>query len=197
MIKGSKHLKETIEKLREASTGRKHTEETKQKNRLSHLGKEYKPMSDEGRENIRKAHLGCTIPKEQRLKISATLKAKGIKRTEEERRFLSEIHKGEKNYQWKGGTEGEYKRIRKSVDFKLWREAVFKRDNYICQKKHKRIRKLHPHHILNFAQYPELRFDINNGITLSEEAHMEFHKTYGQENNTKQQLQEFLEGMAA
>ncbi len=152
----------------------------------------YKPMSDEGRENIRIAHLGQVIPKEQRIKISETMKAKGIKRTEKERRFLSEIRKGEKNSQWKGGTEGEYKRIRKGLDFRLWREAVFKRDNFICQKTGENTRDLRPHHIQNFSQHPELRFDIDNGITLSDGSHRKFHNIYGNKNNTMNQLQQFL-----
>jgi hypothetical protein len=44
----------------------------------------------------------------------------------------------------------------------------------------------------NFAEFPELRTSIENGITLSEKAHKEFHKKYGFRNNTKEQLQEFL-----
>jgi len=33
---------------------------------------------------------------------------------------------------------------------------------------------------------------IDNGITLSEKAHREFHKKYGIKNNTNEQLEEFL-----
>ena len=68
----------------------------------------------------------------------------------------------------------------------------FARDNWTCQKYKTRGVKLHPHHILNFSSHPELRFDKDNGITLSEKAHWEFHKKYGCENNTREQLIEFL-----
>jgi len=37
------------------------------------------------------------------------------------------------------------------------------------------------------------RFAIDNGITLSKKSHKEFHDKYGQENNTREQLIQFLE----
>ena len=36
------------------------------------------------------------------------------------------------------------------------------------------------------------RFAIDNGITLLEEVHKEFHKIYDKKNNTREQLKEFL-----
>ena len=47
--------------------------------------------------------------------------------------------------------------------------------------------------INNFADFPELRLAIDNGITLSEKAHKDFHNIYGNKNNTKEQLEEFLQ----
>ena len=74
---------------------------------------------------------------------------------------------------------------------RLWREAVFARDNWTCQKTKIRGDELIAHHIQNFSDFPELRFAIDNGITFSKEAHFEFHKIYGYKNNTKEQVDEF------
>lgn len=101
-------------------------------------------------------------------------------------------NKGEKSPMWKGGLTPELKKIRKSIEFSTWRESVFVRDNWTCQKYKIRGGKLHPHHIQNFAEHPELRFEVSNGITLSEKAHREFHKKYGKSNNTLEQLLDFL-----
>jgi 5-methylcytosine-specific restriction endonuclease McrA len=90
------------------------------------------------------------------------------------------------------GSTDENSKLRNSIDMRLWREAVFARDNYTCQKSDKKGGVLRAHHIYNFAKYPELRFAINNGITLSEKEHNKFHKKYGRKNNTPEQLQEFL-----
>ena len=52
------------------------------------------------------------------------------------------------------------------------------------------------HHINNFADFPELRFAIDNGITMEKNIHDIFHKQYGYKNNTKEQLSEFVASLA-
>ena len=79
---------------------------------------------------------------------------------------------GEKNPNWRGGVTKENEKIRKSIEYKQWRISVFKRDNYTCQicyKKKGII--LNADHIKQFALYPELRFDVDNGRTLCLECH--------------------------
>jgi hypothetical protein len=85
---------------------------------------------------------------------------------------------------------------RGDVDYNNWIKDILERDNYICQCCES---KLNPevHHILNYAKYKELRTDINNGITLCECCHSPmikdaFHNTYGTRNNTKKQLQAYI-----
>ncbi len=116
----------------------------------------------------------------------------GRKHSEASKIKMSKIHRGENSYLWRGGISPINELIRKGIEFRLWREAVFARDNWTCQKYGTKGGKLHPHHIQNFSNHPELRFAIDNGITLSEKAHREFHKKYGLKNNTQKQLEEFL-----
>lgn len=55
---------------------------------------------------------------------------------------------------------------RNSRPYIEWRVAVFERDKYTCQKCGSIGGYLHAHHIKEWEYYPELRYDIDNGITL-------------------------------
>lgn len=101
-------------------------------------------------------------------------------------------HLGDKNSAWKGGITPLNKKERSRLEYRIWVRSVFNRDEYTCQKYKVKGGKLVAHHINNFADYKDLRYIVNNGITLSEKAHKEFHKKYGRTNNTRQQLEEFL-----
>ncbi len=100
--------------------------------------------------------------------------------------------KREKCHLWRGGITPQNHKIRTSLEIKLWRKAIFIRDDFTCQKTKIKGGKLIAHHINNFADFPELRTSIENGIVLSKESHKEFHKIYGIRNNTREQLNEFL-----
>ena len=97
-----------------------------------------------------------------------------------------------KNPSWKGGITPLNAHIRNSFQGRLWAKAVKERDSFTDQKTGIRGGKLVSHHILNFVEYPELRFAIDNGITLSDKSHREFHSRYGKTHNTREQLEEFL-----
>jgi 5-methylcytosine-specific restriction endonuclease McrA len=103
-------------------------------------------------------------------------------------------YKKENHWNWKGGITSENEIIRKSEKYKVWREFVFQRDEYKCQCcNNKQSNYLNAHHILNFAEYKELQLDINNGITLCEVCHNNFHSKYTTHNNTREQLEEFIQ----
>lgn len=67
-------------------------------------------------------------------------------------------------------------RDRSSNDYKLWRLAVYERDNYTCQECGERGGKLNAHHIKSWRKHADLRFTISNGITLCEKCHKKKHK---------------------
>jgi 5-methylcytosine-specific restriction endonuclease McrA len=56
-------------------------------------------------------------------------------------------------------------------EYKQWRLSVIKRDNYTCQSCKTRGGILQVHHIKSWAEYPDLRFDTDNGITYCLKCH--------------------------
>ena len=68
------HTEETKKKISKNNgrgfLGKKHTKETKKKMSISHLGKKYKPMSLEGRNNISKALIGRVFSEEHKKNLS-------------------------------------------------------------------------------------------------------------------------------
>ena len=79
--------------------------------------------------------------------------------------------RNEKASNWKGGITSIHQLIKNSKEYKEWREAVFKRDNFTCQKCEANNVYINAHHIKSFSNFPELRFEINNGVTLCEPCH--------------------------
>ncbi len=99
---------------------------------------------------------------------------------------------GENNYRWKGGIYGEgSKKFRSTYEFKEWRKGVFARDGFKC-KCCGNGGTLNAHHIDGYNWCIEKRTDIDNGITLCEDCHSDFHIKYGYGDNTRIQLEEFL-----
>lgn len=70
--------------------------------------------------------------------------------------------------------------------------SVFERDGYVCQKTGIKGGRIVAHHIVNWMQDKSLRYEISNGITLSDTAHRLFHKLYGRKNNNYEQIKEFI-----
>jgi hypothetical protein len=177
--------------------GKHHTKESIEKMRQPH-----KPMTEKAKENLRRINLGKHLSEETKQKQREAnsgeknylfgkhlLEATKQKIT---KALLKNSLKGKNHPNWRGGINPINDTIRKSFKFKVWRDKVFKRDDWTCQKYKIKGGILHAHHIKNFYKYPELRFRVSNGITLSKKAHKEYHCIYGKKNNTKKQLKEFL-----
>lgn len=89
----------------------------------------------------------------------------------------------ENHWNWQGGKSLQNDR-RDSVEYKNWRLKVYERDNYKCVQCGSK-EKLNAHHIKSWKNYPNLRYDINNGITLCEKCHIKYHQQYGYDDKKK------------
>jgi len=175
-----------------------HVQSLEIRNKISeaHKGKKF---SIEHKKKLSIAKIG-SIPWNKGIKLPKEKKGVnhplyGKKQSIEHRSKLSKAQTGKKgkdSSHWKGGITLPNQKLRGSLEYKLWRKSVFERDNFICQKTGVSGGALEVHHINNFADFPELRLAIDNGVTLSKKTHKEFHKIYGRKNNTKEQLDEFL-----
>lgn len=134
------------------------------------------------------ANVGSRHSDETKAKMSAAHKgmqnALGTKRDEAFRRKLSDYwaaHREEHNHYVDGrGAERKAARLTHStsLDYRLWRNAVFERDDWTCQ--HCKVRGgfLHADHIKPYATHPDLRLDVDNGRTLCPPCHRKT-DTYG------------------
>lgn len=135
------------------------TEEIKEKMRLGNINRKRKPHSQETKDKIG-------------LKNSISLKGKKQSKQTIEKRIIV----GDKHWNWQGGITDINEKVRKSKEYKGWRNLVFIRDEYtcvICKSKSgngKHV-ELHADHIKKFADHVELRFDVNNGRTLCIDCH--------------------------
>lgn len=151
----------------------KHTEE--HKNKLSILRKGKWKNSEEAIEKIR-------------------AKAVGRGHTLEARMKMSQQRKGANHWHWEGGKTSENLRIRNGIEIQLWRNSVFSRDAFTCQKCGKIGGQLNAHHILSFRDNKETRTSINNGITFCKLCHISFHKKYGRYDNNSEQIKDYIYG---
>lgn len=77
-------------------------------------------------------------------------------------------------------------------EIKAWYRAVLRLHDYTCVITGQRGGRKAAHHLFNYADYPDLRFDTDNGACISKELHGEFHSIYGYGKNTLSQFKEFF-----
>lgn len=149
--------RESKEKMRLAKLGKKrqpHSEETKKKMSLASKGKS---KSEKHKESLSKAKLGRP-------------------------HILSEI--GKISFRKKMSAENNPKWIKDRSLIKVgdrdlhdpltkqWRQQVKIRDNFTCRIADIKCNgRLEVHHILRWSEFPELRYQVNNGITLCHAHH--------------------------
>lgn len=106
--------------------------------------------------------VGKTHTLESRIKMSRALRERSLR--------------GEQCHSYKDGKLIERRGIRFSQGYKRWRFDVFTRDRFTCQEcGDNRGGNLIAHHIKPFAEYPNLRLDLDNGLTLCRTCHDNLH----------------------
>lgn len=122
---------------------------------------------------------------------------KGKQHSEETKKQMSisrlGLHSGENHYKWKKDRTQVVQSEKKHLSglYKEWMLKVKKRDNWKCKIAHPDCKgRLEAHHILNWKDYPELRYEINNGITLCHA-----HHPRGRKNEAK--LSPYLQSLVA
>ena len=157
------------------------TEKHKEKSRkiLRNISSEYKLTEARKRHlleiGFKKGHKDF-VSKGSRKKQSE--KMKGYKYTEKAKRNMSLARKGKplsmkhrKKLSIARGGNGDIRNKRCSPEGKQWRSDIFQRDNWTCQTCGKRGCYLEAHHIKSWVNYLELRYELNNGVTLCKECH--------------------------
>lgn len=125
-----------------------------------------------------KVWAGCKHTEETKKKISDANKGKknalGVRRSREFRKKLSDYwkaHREQHNFYKHGNGNNERDKDMSTLSYRLWREDVFKRDNWTCQMCGQQGGKLQADHIKPYALYPELRHTVSNGRTLCVRCH--------------------------
>jgi len=203
--KGIKYCNSCAKKGKNHPLFGKHiSKEIREKMRLAHLGKK---LGEEHKQKISLGQIGKIVSQETRKKMS--LAQNGHPTTKETREKIGAGNKGEKSGMF-GKRRDKHPRWNDALTIEErensqnrmynpqmheWRELIFKRDNHTCKITGIKGGSLVVHHLNGWNKFPKQRFDINNGITISQAYHKLFHKIYGKGNNTKAQFEEFKQNI--
>jgi len=72
-----------------------------------------------------------------------------------------------------------------------WSQNVRKKGNYTCDICGRRGVGVHAHHLNAWAEFPDQRYDVDNGVVLCVFHHEDFHDKYGKGKNTREQYEEY------
>lgn len=121
---------------------------------------------------MKKGHIKGSMPEQQRKNVS--LDKIGSKHSLETIEKMKLSHpKGEKSPYWiSDRTLLKKSNRRNDPAYSEWRRNVWKRDNFKCKIANRDCDgRIETHHILGWSSFPELRYQVNNGITLCHAHH--------------------------
>lgn len=79
--------------------------------------------------------------------------------------------KGEEHWNFKQ----DARRRSRSAKHHAWANAVISRDHATCQQCGAKYAELHAHHVKSHKEYPALRYEVGNGLTLCYRCHWAIH----------------------
>ena len=104
--------------------------------------------------------------------------------SEQAKKYIGELHPN-----WNPELTDEQRISKRNISGVVdWRNSVYQRDYYTCKVCNKKGGKLNAHHIDGWNWCTEKRFDVDNGITLCESCHEDFHSVYGKGDNTEEEF---------
>jgi len=83
------------------------------------------------------------------------------------------VRRGPEHHWWNGG---KAKPRSFTPEYMEWRKKIYERDDFTCQKCGEVGGNLNAHHIKSWAKHPDLRYIIENGITLCYGCHRQEHR---------------------
>ena len=106
----------------------------------------------------------------------------------------NELNRGKTHPSWRHDlTQEEREQDRRTVEgHNIWHNQILNKSEYKCLISGNNI-ELQAHHLMGWAQHPQLRTMIWNGVCLSKDLHNEFHNKYGRGNNDFKQFQDFYQ----
>mgnify|MGYP001566087943 CR=1 FL=1 len=128
----------------------------------------------EKRRKIAQSLTGRTLSPEHRTAIAAGLQRLPL---EKRSRPPQNTHLvGPAHPNWRGGHSPARAYDYRTLEYRAWRTAVLSRDDWTCQDCHCRGGKLHAHHLQPWGPHPELRYVVENGVTLCPPCHKTRHR---------------------
>lgn len=138
-----------------AKVGKKHSEEHRNKQSQNSFwkGKKRPPFSEEWKMKISLSHKGLHAG--------------------EKNFFFGKPNSGPNNPRWiSDRSQLAKKQERNDSSYREWRTCVYKRDSYKCRINNEECSgRIEAHHILRWSEYPEVRYNIDNGISLCKYHH--------------------------
>ena len=105
------------------------------------------------------------------------------------------VHRyGKENPNYKEDKTDEERILQRGIlGYSDWRKAVYERDSYTCVVcGDNEGGNLQAHHLNGYADFPQQRLDVDNGVTLCNKCHKKYHTQFSYFHSRKEDFYKFL-----